>query len=495
MLFNSPEYAVFLLLVVVGYFNLRHRSQNVLLLLASYLFYAHWDPRFLTLIWISTAVDFTAGLRILRARRRGTRSAMRGWLLASLATNLGILGAFKYYGFFAENLNALLGTVGLDTTSPVLEVVLPVGISFYTFQTLSYTIDIFRGRIEPIDNPVDFALFVAFFPQLVAGPIERASHLIPQIRRPRSITAEHWRRGIHLIIVGLVRKVVIADSAGLLVEEYFRAPSGYSTLQLSTGLLLYSVQIYGDFAGYSNIARGSAQLLGFDLMRNFRHPYFARNPSDFWRRWHISLSTWLRDYLYIPLGGNRKGRRRTYINLFITMLLGGLWHGASWNFVLWGFLHGAYLAVHRVARLAEAAPDDDILPSEREERARERAEESVDRPRRALKRLPAAALLQGLVMFSVVTFTWLFFRSPTTATTVTYLSGLSSLTFYGVADLIPLGVLATLLLAIDIPQALTDDEYVFLRFPPLARGVTAGAAVVLLFLSGRVGEAFIYFQF
>lgn len=494
MLFNSPEYAIFLTLVLVGYLNLRHRSQNVLLLLASYLFYAYWDPRFLGLIWLSTIVDFVAGLRIRRARQSGRTSVMRGWLVASLGTNLGILGVFKYYGFFAENLNALLATVGLGTSSPVLEIVLPIGISFYTFQTLSYTIDIYRGRIDPIDHPLDFALFVAFFPQLVAGPIERASHLIPQIRRPRTVTVEDWRKGLYLILVGLVRKVVIADSAGVLVEEYFRAPYGFSSVQLATGLLLYSVQIYGDFAGYSNIARGSARLLGFDLMRNFRHPYFARNPSDFWRRWHISLSTWLRDYLYIPLGGNRRGPRRTYANLFVTMLLGGLWHGASWNFVLWGFLHGAYLAVHRAARSVHSLRAD-ILPSAREERARERQEEAKHRTGSPPTGFSRTALWQGALTFSLVTLTWLFFRSTDLATTLAYLDGLTALTFYGWQDLLALVPLAALLLAIDVPQAATDDEHVFLRLPPLVRSAAAGAVIVLLFLSGRVGEAFIYFQF
>lgn len=495
MLFNSPEYAVFLMVVVVGYLHLSHRGQNLLLLAASYLFYAHWDWRFLSLIIVSTAVDFTAGRRIRRARRRGAPAAMRGWLVASLVTNLGILAAFKYHGFFAENLNAVLATVGLETSLPVLNVILPVGISFYTFQTLSYTIDVFRGKIEPIDAPLDFALFVAFFPQLVAGPIERASHLIPQIRRPRVITPEHWKRGLYLIIVGLVRKVVIADTAGLLVDDYFTAPARFSTLELCTGLLLYSVQIYGDFAGYSNIARGSAQLLGFDLMRNFRHPYFAKNPSDFWRRWHISLSTWLRDYLYIPLGGNRRGRRRTYLNLFATMLLGGLWHGASWNFVLWGFLHGLYLAVHRASQSWRFGRDTTILPSEEEERAREREEDTLRRVGRTSWTISREVVGRGILLFSLVTFTWLFFRSPGTATTVAYLSGLASLTFGGTAGLLPLALLAGMLLAIDVPQAITDDEYVFLRLRPSARAALTGGAVVLLFLSGRLGEAFIYFQF
>lgn len=492
MLFNTPEYAVFLAVVVVGYLKVSHRSQNLLLLAASYLFYAHWDARFLILILVSTIVDYTAGRRIHRADLADRNHRKKAWLVASLTTNLGILGFFKYYGFFAENLNALLATVGLDTSMAVLDVILPIGISFYTFQTLSYTIDVYRGRIDPVDDPTDFALFVAFFPQLVAGPIERASHLIPQIRRPRIVTAEHWQKGILLILTGLVRKVVIADTAGILVDRYFAAPGSYSSLQLLTGLVLYSIQIYGDFAGYSNIARGSAQLLGFDLMRNFRHPYFARNPSDFWRRWHISLSTWLRDYLYIPLGGNRRGASRTYVNLMLTMLLGGLWHGASWNFVLWGFLHGLYLALHRML-----VRERSLLPSEREERLKERREEIVHQTGEGpeMGRISGDGVAEGIAMFSLVTFTWLFFRSPDTQTTWAFLRGLGSFTFGGGADLAPLLLLATLVLVIDIPQAASRDEYVFLRLRAPVRALLAAGSVVLLLLSGQVGDAFIYFQF
>lgn len=492
MLFNTPEYAAFLVVVVAGYLRLPHRAQNILLLAASYLFYAHWDARFLILILVSTIVDFAAGLMIHRARHRDHEAGKKAWLVASLVTNLGILGFFKYYGFFSENLNALLATVGLDTSIEVLNVILPIGISFYTFQTLSYTIDVYRGKIDPIDNPLDFALFVAFFPQLVAGPIERASHLIPQIRRPRTVTLEHWRRGLFLILTGLVRKVVIADTAGILVDQNFAAPYEYSSLQLASGLILYSIQIYGDFAGYSNIARGSAQLLGFDLMRNFRHPYLARNPSDFWRRWHISLSTWLRDYLYIPLGGNRRGARRTHANLMVTMLLGGLWHGASWNFVLWGFLHGAYLSLHRL--LVRERP---VLPSEAEERVRERREEVAHRTREAPRSATVSLdiFAQGIATFSLTTFTWLFFRSPDIETTRTYLEGLASFTFSGAADLVTLVLLSALVLVIDIPQALTRDEYVFLRLPGPARALLVAGSVVMLLLSGEVGDAFIYFQF
>ena len=356
MLFNSYEYALFLIVVLVAYhLLLKRRLQNVVLLLASYWFYAAWDARFLSLIWISTIVDYTVGLRIQASRDAGRAQRGRYWLGLSLATNLGLLGFFKYYGFFIDSAVDFLQGFGFSASPSTLSVILPVGISFYTFQTLSYTFDVWRGSLAPTRNALDFALFVAFFPQLVAGPIERASRLLPQIQRDRSVASADVSTGIYLILTGLVRKVVIADTAGLIADKYFADPASHGGLELVVGILLYTLQIYGDFAGYSNIARGSARLLGFELMRNFRHPYFSASVTEFWQRWHISLSTWLRDYLYIPLGGNRRGVRRTYVNLLATMLLGGLWHGASWNFVIWGGLQGSISPDTATSRLAGSA--------------------------------------------------------------------------------------------------------------------------------------------
>lgn len=479
MLFNSLQYFIFLPLVLVVYYHVRHRAQNTFLLLASYYFYGSWDYRFLALLIASTVVDYIVGLRIAGAREQGNADLARRWLLVSLITQLGILGFFKYFDFFIGSAESLLSGLGISASWPLLHIVLPVGISFYTFQSLSYTIDVYRGELEPVRRLDDFALYVAFFPQLVAGPIERATSLIPQVQRPRVVTRTNWDRGLYLILVGLVRKVVIADGAALLVDRTFASPHQFGPLQLAAGLVAYSLQIYGDFAGYSNIARGSALLLGFDLMRNFRHPYFARNVSDFWRRWHISLSTWLRDYLYIPLGGNRKGRRRTYINLMITMVLGGLWHGASWNFVIWGTLHGVYLVIYQAARRLRPAFLKSRPPSNS-----------------AIGNFLAVACT-----FVLSTFTWLFFRSHDVATTTAYLGGLFTLHGWltipaaAVSGFGLLGVLVLLTLIIDLPQAITDDEFCYLRAGVTTRAFGAAAAVLLLALSGHTATPFIYFQF
>jgi len=468
MLFNSLQYGVFLLAVLALYQVLSRRRQNAMLLIASYVFYAAWDWRFLSLIWISTIVDYIVGRRIRILRARGEINAGRGWLSLSLLTNLGLLGFFKYFGFFVDSAASFFGAVGLNVSTSTLSIVLPVGISFYTFQTLSYTIDIWRGRLEPVDSLLDFALFVAFFPQLVAGPIERASHFLPQVQRERTVDADDVAEGVYLILVGLVRKVVIADTAGLIADRYFAAPGDYGTLGLLAGIALYTLQIYGDFAGYSNIARGSARLLGFHLMRNFRHPYFSASVTEFWQRWHISLSTWLRDYLYIPLGGNRSSVRRTYVNLMLTMLLGGLWHGASWSFVIWGALHGVYLAIHRA------------ITARREASGRP----SLSRPIGVMITLP------------LVAFTWLTFRLTDVGLIGDYVAGLLRFSTGELSELFPVVFLALLLLVIDLPQHQMDDEFALLRLSPSEVGIRAGAAALLIvFSSGGIDVPFIYFQF
>lgn len=494
MLFNSLEYALFLPLVLLAYFRLRHRQQNLFLLAASYVFYAWWDWRFLSLLILSTALDYAIGRQIDAARQVADPSPARRWLAVSVVANLGILAVFKYYGFFVDSLNALLAQVGAEPAVGLIEIVLPVGISFYTFQSLSYTIDIYRGKLHAVADPVDYALFVAFFPQLVAGPIERATHLLPQIQQPRTVRREDWERGVYLILIGLVRKVAIADTAGGMVDRTFDNPAGYTSLQLAVGAVLYAIQIYCDFAGYSDIARGSARMMGFDLMRNFWHPYFAVNPSDFWRRWHISLSTWIRDYLFIPLGGSRNGTARTTLNLLVSLTLSGLWHGAAWNFVAWGFAHGLILAAHRVYREWRGQADPS-LPSERSERERERNE---DRPHAASSpgsRIGARDLLRGIATFSAVTLLFIVFRGGDGDTIMHYMAGLAAGNLNGELALIPLMVLTTLVLAIDVPQALADDEYVFLKLGAFARPALAVLAVLLIVVGGRAGEPFIYFQF
>jgi len=344
MLFNTLEFGVFFLIVFSLYIFLPHRWQNIILLIASYYFYGCWDWRFLSLILISTIIDYVCGINIHQASSRKKRKLL---LTISMLSNLGLLGFFKYFNFFTESFAALLSTVGLHTNMLSLNIILPVGISFYTFQTMSYTIDIYRKEMEPTTNFIDFALFVAFFPQLVAGPIERAKNLLPQVTHARVITSENFYEGSYLIFWGLFKKVFVADNLAKVADTIFATSDVQNGLLTLIGVLAFAFQIYGDFSGYSDMARGLSKLMGFELMVNFNLPYFAVNPSDFWRRWHISLSTWLKDYLYVSLGGNRKGNLATYRNLMLTMLLGGLWHGAGWTFVLWGFYQGAILVVHR----------------------------------------------------------------------------------------------------------------------------------------------------
>ena len=349
MLFNSLPFAVFFIAVLVVHrLPLPWTARKVNLLLASYLFYAAWNPPFLLLLWGSTLVDWWVAKWLHREGRPGRRKALLG---LSLLVNLGALGIFKYGGFAVENLGALAGITGLGWDPGGFDPILPVGISFYTFQTMAYSLDVYLGRAVPAKSPLDFALFVTFFPQLVAGPIVRPTQLIPQFRVPRAASADQLLWGLALMTLGLFEKVVMADALfAPAADAVFGAAGAVATADAWLGVLAFSGQIFCDFAGYSTIAIGAALCLGFSLPDNFRMPYAAIGFSDFWRRWHISLSTWLRDYLYIPLGGNRKGGGRTYVNLMVTMLLGGLWHGASWTFVVWGGLHGLYLAAERWLR-------------------------------------------------------------------------------------------------------------------------------------------------
>jgi len=398
MLFNSTVFFLFFAAFFALYWRLgrRLRAQNGLVLGASLLFYGWWDERFLILIAASTAVDFIAGLGAAGERVRGgdlrkaglylgavslaatlptfaeswrwlalaggfalvvlaaahliERAAgdrRRLWLVASLTANLGLLVLFKYFGFFTESFIAAAESIGFSVNAPMMAIVLPIGISFYTFQTLSYTIDAWRGDMRPTSRLVDFAAYVAFFPQLVAGPIERARALLPQFEARRRWNPEKAGEGAFLFLWGLYKKTVIADNLAPIVNAAFAVPSESAPAFMLLGVLAFAVQIYCDFSGYSDMARGLARLLGFELMVNFNLPYFSRTPSEFWRRWHISLSSWLRDYLYVPLGGNRGGALTTYRNLIVTMLLGGLWHGAAWTFIVWGSFHGAILAIYR----------------------------------------------------------------------------------------------------------------------------------------------------
>ncbi|QDV44615.1 Peptidoglycan O-acetyltransferase [Stieleria neptunia] len=346
MQFTQIEFLIFLGLILLAVWRCRTRvPRNLILLAASYYFYSYWDYRFCGLLLLSTAVDFFVARRISNAvASRGKRA----WLCVSLGVNLGVLGFFKYFNFFIESATPLIESAGLNAGT--LNIILPVGISFYTFQTLSYTIDVYRGKIRPTDSLLDFALYVAFFPQLVAGPIVRASELLPQLSRRPNWSSRRFYGGFQLALCGLVKKVLLADRLGEVVDVVFAAPQLYGGLTVWLAVIGYAGQIYYDFSGYTDIAIGVAKMLGYRFPKNFRHPYLATSVADFWHRWHMTLSRWLRDYLYIPLGGSRCGGFRTNVNLIITMVLGGLWHGAAWTFVLWGLWHGTALVCERELR-------------------------------------------------------------------------------------------------------------------------------------------------
>ncbi len=480
MLFNSLYFLVFFLVVAPIAMALGRRvtARNWLLLVASYYFYACWDWRFLGLIWLSTVVDYGCGIALERRAQRQMVSGRRAILTVSLAVNLGILATFKYLGFLVESATEFLNGVGLSTDPYVLGIVLPVGISFYTFQTLSYTIDVYRGRLPAEKDPLTFALFVAFFPQLVAGPIERASRLLPQLNAPSAISWEQVRTGATLVAWGLVKKVVLADNLAPLVDQVYGGQSadGVSVL---LGTYAFAIQIYCDFSGYSDIARGIARILGFDLMQNFDLPYLSGNPSEFWRRWHISLSTWLRDYLYVPLGGNRAGEARTYRNLALTMALGGLWHGAGWNFLVWGIYHGALLCAHRFWH----------------------SYRGTDRLSAAESGWSLARGVRVFGFFHLVCLGWLFFRADSMARVASMLSALLT-DFAGTpalldrGDLVMISVSATTLLGVQLFQLGRGRLELIPAFPAPVRAI----AYVLLGLSFLLfgefgGDAFIYFQF
>ncbi|MFQ5766780.1 MAG: MBOAT family O-acyltransferase [Acidobacteriota bacterium] len=474
MLFNTWQFGLFFVVVFAIYHTLSVRPQNVLLLLASYFFYGCWDYRFLGLIFVSTAVDFTTSLYMEGAGPRRRRILL--W--TSVFTNLGILGVFKYFNFFVDSASGLLEGLGFQAHLPILRIVLPVGISFYTFQTMAYTIDVYRRKLKPTRDLLLFAVYVSYFPQLVAGPIERPQHLLPQFSAPRRVGTAQLASGALLVLIGLVRKVVIADVVAPEVDAAFGDPLNVTSLHLLRAVLLFSLQIYGDFAGYSDIARGISRMLGIELMRNFRHPYFARSITEFWRRWHISHSTWLRDYLYIPLGGNRGPRWFVYRNLMLTMLLGGLWHGAAWTFVAWGGLHGLGLVLHKIwqGRRSRVAPG------------------------------PPGSLVTGLQIacswaatMALVGIAWIFFRAPGFHAAWQVITGIVSLRGFTDTSLafwsLPFSRMA-LVLFLDVPQFLAGDDAAILGWPWPVRGLSyAGLVMALVLLRREISVPFIYFQF
>lgn len=472
MLFNTLDYAVFLAIVLALYHVLSHRAQNTLLLIASYVFYAAWDWRFLGLILLSTVIDYAVGLGLGRSDSPRTRKRL---VTLSIVANLGLLGVFKYAGFFTRSFSDLMALLGFDIPSIVIDIALPVGISFYTFQTLSYTIDVYRGRCEPTRRLADFALFVAFFPQLVAGPIERAVNLLPQIFRERTPTRDQVGSGCWLILWGLYKKVVVADNLAFLVDAVYAPGMTPTNVELVLGTYAFFFQLYCDFSGYTDIARGTARLFGFELVENFNLPVLATSITDFWNRWHMSLGSWIRDYVYIPMGGNRRGELRTSLNLFTMFLLVGLWHGAAWSFVLWGAWNGVMMAVHRLAR----RPLTRVQPSGR------------------------AGILgwlwtRRLAIFHLNCFSLLLFR----ATTVEQIGTLSVSVFSPPAIgrsldwWLPMAVLIGPLLLMEAWQSRANDHEVVLKQPLVVRVVVYAVLMCGIVLLGEEGDVpFVYFQF
>lgn len=481
MFFDTLIYLLFLSIVVAVYWRLSWRRQNAFLLVASYVFYGWWDWRFLGLIFISTAVDFLCAHSIESSSNDARRKVA---LVISVTLNVGFLGYFKYCNFFIDSFALVMEQMGVEVSIGTLQIVLPPGISFYTFQALAYIVDVYFRRLKPASSFVDYALFISLFPHLIAGPIQRPSHLLPQVQAARAYDSEKVFSGVLLIITGLFRKCVIADNCALLADGAFGGKLGEGNLLvLAIGAYAFAWQIYGDFSGYSNIARGSAQLLGFHFMVNFRQPYLAVSLQDFWHRWHISLSTWLRDYLYIPLGGNRGGEWRTFRNLLLTMTLGGGWHGANWTFIVWGMLHGWVLGVERLVNSTSHV-----------------AMSIQGRVRSLPWDNPwLRTWLQRIVIFHVVCFGWVFFRAESVGHAWRFLySGVTRVQWipeYATA-MVFLVMFTLPMFVIDRINERRGEEYLFERAHPYSRAVIGGLFILMtLLFAGSKSNAFIYFQF
>ncbi len=472
MLFNSIEFSVFFLIVFILYWGINRnlKVQNILLLISSYIFYGWWDWRFLSLIILSSIIDFTAGAKIHAATHQKDRKA---WLMVSLIANLGFLSIFKYYNFFVESFSDMMNLFGWQPNDLTLNIILPVGISFYTFQTLSYTLDIYRKEFEPTKSIISFFTYIAFFPQLVAGPIERAANLLPQIEKKRIFNKEWFNAGIVQILTGLFRKIVIADTLGIYVDSVYQNLEVHNSSTIALATFFYAFQIYYDFSGYSDIAIGTAKLLGFKFHQNFNLPYFSKSLTEFWRKWHMSLSFWLRDYLYISLGGNRKGIKITYRNLLLTMLLGGLWHGSSFNFIIWGGIHGVVLSIEK------------YLNSEK-----------------YMAKIRGFAPLGYVITFFVVLIAWIFFRAPSLESALYAVREIFAFDFNMpfIGDINVL-VNSFLLLALGISFDLflfkkkKALEHLGKTFKPLEIVLFSTVLVLIISLFYSTSNNFIYFQF
>lgn len=477
MLFNSANFALFLPVVFFLYWfatNHEVKKQNMLLLAASYFFYGCWDVRFLALLLFSTVLDYYTGLKMVEDEKR-----KKFWFWLSISVNIGFLGVFKYYNFFAQSFAQSLATLGIVTNVWTLNVILPVGISFYTFHGLSYVIDIYKSRIEPEKDFIDYALFVTFFPLLVAGPIERATHLLPQIQRVRQFDYAKGIDGLRQILWGLFKKVVIADNCAVHVNAIFDNASTHSGSTLAVGAVLFAFQIYCDFSGYSDIALGTARLFGIELLRNFAFPYFSRDIAEFWRRWHISLSSWFRDYLYIPLGGSKASTAIKIRNTFIIFLVSGFWHGANWTFIVWGALNAVYflplLLLKKNRTHIETVAQGKYLPSVKD------------------------VLNMGLT-FSLTTFAWIFFRAEDMTHALDYIARLFSPSFFSVPEVLPKTIIGLLSIFVIIEWLGREQPYAIaqlgLKRPALVRYAFYYSLMgAIFYFAGGKEQAFIYFQF
>ena len=480
--FNSLPFLIFLPIVFSIYWMLkgRLRLQNLLLLGASYFFYGWWDWRFLGLILFSSLVDYFVAL----AMDRSDSERNRRWLLGiSLCTNLGLLGVFKYLGFFVRSFEESFG-LPIQSDWVTANIILPVGISFYTFQTLSYTIDVYRRQLKPTEDLISFLAFVSYFPQLVAGPIERAQNLLPQFLEERSFRYEEAADGMRQMLWGMFKKVAVANRCAIYVNLIFGDIESQSGSALLLGLVLFSFQIYADFSGYSDIAIGCSKLFGIQLMQNFAYPYFARDIGEFWRRWHISLSTWFRDYVYIPCGGNRHGTLLSIRNILIVFMVSGLWHGANWTFVIWGLMHGLY-----------------FLPG-----ILRKSHRKYGKPTEARPMIPSFAEIRGMLLtFAIVTLSWAMFRADNITQAVQYLGGMLNLSLFSLPQLpsslsnsshLMLFFNITVLLAVDWCSQNRRHSLELARFPSFMRWTSYAAVASLIFMCGiYIDPGFIYFQF
>jgi alginate O-acetyltransferase complex protein AlgI len=482
MLFNSLNFAIFLPIVFLLYWfatkgNLK--LQNILLLVSSYFFYACWDWRFLFLLVFSTLLDYFTGIKMSDAKNQKSK---KFWFWLSISINLGFLGVFKYYNFFAESFASALDDIGLHVNPWTLKVILPVGISFYTFHGLSYVIDIYKDRIKAEKNFIDYSVFVSFFPLLVAGPIERATHLLPQIQKKRTFDYSKAVDGLRQILWGLFKKVVIADQCAEYANQIFNNSADYSGSTLVLGAIFFTFQIYGDFSGYSDIALGTARLFGIDLLRNFAFPYFSRDIAEFWRRWHISLSSWFKDYLYIPLGGSKGGMWMKIRNTFIIFLVSGFWHGANWTFIIWGFLNALY-----------------IMPSIIFNTNRTNLEIVAKG-----KYLPTIKDLFSIgITFSLTVFAWIFFRAENIGHAISYISEILSLSLFSIPKFAGMSRALTTIILVAIFVLVEwkgrEGQYAIshlgIKWKRPIRYAMYYAIIIAIFWFGGKEQQFIYFQF